>query len=293
MDDGNKTALRRCRFLNEDYFPKLYACFLEAFADYVIPFALTEAQFRNHIQLNAVDLERTMGCEGDGRLVAFSLNGFGLWNGKLTVYDAGTGVIPSHRRRGLSREMFETMMPIFTESGIEQFLLEVVTTNSGAMTLYKNLGFRIVRELALLQRDEPLDPGRGVPDGVVIRELAEPDWSIVSSFWDGQPSWQNSSDAIKRSIANKRIAGAFVEGQCVGYVVSSTKFGRIAQLAVDPRHRRTGIGTALVLAIQDEMAGGSSMQVINIDKKLESAVEFFKKLGFYERLGQYEMVRPM
>ena len=293
MDEGNKTALRRCRFLNEDDFPKLYACFLEAFSDYVIPFALTEAQFRNHIRLNAVDLERTIGCEEDGRLVAFSLNGFGSWNGKRTVYDAGTGVVPSHRRRGLSRGMFEMMMPVFTESGLEQFLLEVVTTNAGAITLYESLGFRTVRELALLQRDRPLDRAATVPDGVEIREIAEPDWSIVSSFWDGQPSWQNSSDAITRSVANKRIAGAFVGDQCVGYVVSSAKFGRIAQLAVEPGHRRAGIGTALVLAIQDDMADGFSMQVINIDKASTSAMDFFNKLGFYERLSQYEMVRPM
>ena len=293
MDEGNKTALRRCRFLNEDYFAKLYACFLEAFADYVIPFALSEAQFRNHIKLNAVDLELTIGCEENGRLVAFSLNGFGSWNGKRTVYDAGTGVVPTHRRRGLSRAMFEMMVPVFTESGIEQFLLEVVTTNAGAITLYKNLGFRTVRELALLQRDTPLDRAATLPDDVKIREIAEPDWSVVSSFWDAQPSWQNSSDAIKRSIANKRIAGAFVEDRCVGYVVSSPKFGRIAQLAVEPGHRRTGIGTALILAIQDEMADGFSMQVINIDKASTSAMDFFKKLGFYERLSQYEMLKPM
>ena len=73
MDEGNKTALRRCRFLNDEYFSKLYKTFLEAFSDYVMPFALTEAQFRNHITLNGVDLDRTVGCEEGDRLIAFSL----------------------------------------------------------------------------------------------------------------------------------------------------------------------------------------------------------------------------
>jgi ribosomal protein S18 acetylase RimI-like enzyme len=285
--------LRRCRFLNEDYFSKLYACFIEAFSDYVIQFALTEPQFRNHIKLNAVDLDRTVGCEEGDRLVGFSLNGFGLWKGKLTAYDAGTGVVPSHRRQGISRDMFEMMLPLFTESGIEQFLLEVITTNSGAIALYENLGFRRVREVAVLERDTPLEVVAEQPAGLVIHDFHDPDWDILTPFWDTRPSWQNSIEAVRRSMANKRILGAFFDEECVGYVVFSSRFGRVAQLAVAPEHRRQGIGTALIRAMQGEMASGFSMQVINIDKSSRSSMDFFNKLGFVERLSQFEMIRPM
>lgn len=292
MDEGKKTALRRCRFLNEDYFSKLYAAFTEAFSDYVIQFALTEAQFRNHITLNAVDLDRTVGCEEDGEIIGFSLNGFGLWNGKITAYDAGTGVLPRYRRQGISRDMFEMMLPLFTESGIEQFLLEVITTNSGAIALYENLGFRTVREVALLERDTPLE-SRYVQPGLFIRQITEPHWETLTPFWDSNPSWQNSVDAVKRSLANKTILGAYIGDECVGYIVFSSKFGRVSQLAVAPTHRNHGVGTALILAMQQEMAEGYSMQVINIDKASASAMAFFRKLGFHERLSQYEMIRPM
>src|SRR5580765_3997986 len=101
MEDGNKTAFGNCRFLSEDYFTRLYDAFLEAFSDYVVPFALTGEQFRNHIIVTAVDLERTVGCIDDGKLVGFSLNGFGEWEGTSTVYDAGTGVVPAWRRKGI------------------------------------------------------------------------------------------------------------------------------------------------------------------------------------------------
>src|SRR3982751_5092132 len=107
MDNGNKTTFHGCRFLGTEHIAALYCTFLEAFSDYVFPFALTESQFRNHIDVNAVDLERTAGCFDDGRLVGFSLNGFGEWHGKSTIYDAGTGVVPAFRRQGISREMFE------------------------------------------------------------------------------------------------------------------------------------------------------------------------------------------
>jgi ribosomal protein S18 acetylase RimI-like enzyme len=292
MDVGNKTALRRCRFLDRRSFSMLYETFLEAFADYVIPFALTEQQFRNHINLNAVDLDRSVGCVESDRLVGFSLNGFGLWNGKLTVYNAGTGVVPWRRRRGVSRAMFEMILPVFTEAGIEQFLLEVIKTNTGAVALYDHLGFRPVRDLALLQRDERmLTVGMRCED-VDIRNIEDPNWTELTSFWDGLPSWQNSCEAVDRSRANKVILGAYAADRCVGYIVFSSKFGRVAQLAVDREYRRHGVGTALVIAMQNETAG-FSMQAINVDKSVTSAMDFFLGLGFYERAVQYEMLRPL
>ncbi|CAN5499905.1 GNAT family N-acetyltransferase [soil metagenome] len=293
MDDGNKTALENCRFLNDEYFSQLYETFIAAFSDYVVPFALTELQFRNHINLNGVDLSRTVGCFDGGRMVGFSLNGFGIWNGRQTVYDAGTGVLPAYRRQGISDAMFEMMMPVFRDGGAEQFLLEVVTTNHGAVELYKKLGFTAVRELALLQCDGMNTSGAPSREKIEIRDLSDPDWDLLVSFSDGDPSWQNSVDAIRRTNKLKRIVGAFINGNCVGYVAFSAKFGRIAQCGVSKKHRGIGVGTALIGAMHAETADGFSMQVINIDTSLTLAMDFFQKLGFYERLRQYEMVREM
>ncbi len=293
MDNGNETISRRCLFLHGDCFSRLYATFIEAFSDYVFPFALTETQFRNHINLNAVDLERTAGFVDGARLVGFSLNGFGLWEGKQTVYDAGTGVIPAYRRQGISDAMFEMMLPVFTASGVEQFLLEVITSNLRAIGLYEKLGFEAVRELALLQCDGPVKAGRYLPPKVEIRDIIRADWKLLETFWDGKPSWQNSIAALMRSIALKRILGAFIDGDCVGYIVFSSKFGRVAQMAVSKAHRKQGIGTQLVKKMQAETADGYSLQVINIDKSIDTAMKFFAHRGFYDRLSQFEMIRPM
>ncbi len=62
MDSINETSARECRFLDESYFEELYHAFLYAFSDYVMPFDLSEVQFRNHIVTNAVDLNRSIGC---------------------------------------------------------------------------------------------------------------------------------------------------------------------------------------------------------------------------------------
>jgi ribosomal protein S18 acetylase RimI-like enzyme len=290
MDNGNETALRQCRFLNDEYFKRLYDAFIEAFSDYVIPFALTETQFRNHLNSTAVDLSRTVGCIEDGRIVGFSLNGFGLWDGITSVYDAGTGVVPRCRRKGVSEAMFEMMLPVFKEEGIRQFLLEVVTTNTAAIDLYEKFGFRPVRDLALLQCDRTPNLAADPPKNIELRAIDTPDWALLTTFWDGTPSWQNSVEAVGRSRDKKTILGAFLKGTCVGYIVFSSRFGRVAQLAVDKEHRTRGIGSALLGAMRAETAEGFSLQVINIDKSLTSAVTFFNNRGYYERLGQFEML---
>ena len=141
-----------------------------------------------------------------------------------------------------------------------------------------------------MQYDCKLEQTADIPQGIEIREIVEPDWPLLMTFWDGRPSWQNSVDALKRSQKLKTILGAFSDGKCVGYIVFSSKFGRVAQLAVAREHRNRGIDTALLYAMQAEMSEGFSMQVINIDKSLTGAMNFFTKHGFYERLSQYEMV---
>lgn len=290
MRDANETSLKVCRYLNPADFAGLYETFTEAFSDYIIPFALTETQLRNHIALTVVDLDRSVGYFEGGRLVGFSLNGFGEWNGRSTVYDACTGVVPDHRRRGISGEMFRFMLPQLKESGVEQFLLEVIKTNDGAVRLYEGLGFEPSRELGLLQCDRRLIASDKTVVAVELREIDSPDWGLFKTFWDGYPSWQNSPEAIERSIHLKRTLGAFLRGQCVGYILYSARFGRISQLAISKEHRRLGIGSALIHAMHASIDEGYSAQVVNADLSLPGLPEFFEKLGYYERLRQYEMV---
>lgn len=293
MTKANETTLREYRFLSEGYFSGLYAAFIEAFSDYVFPFALTESQFRNHIELNGVDLSRSVGCTENGELIGFSLNGFGTWCGKRTVYDAGTGVIPRCRRQGISDKMFGMMLPALEASGVEQFLLEVVSTNDAAIRLYEKLGFRPVRELSLMQCDKTVELTEDETQHIRVRELDAPDWNIFLQFWEGEPSWQNSCDAIDRSSDRKKVLAAFVEGECVGYVIFSASFGRIAQIAVARDFMHRGVGRRLVREVQDATLAGYPVQVINADKGIPEVTEFFRGLGFYELLSQYEMIKPM
>ncbi len=288
----NENSPLECRFLRAQQFGAIHKTFLEGFADYIIQFELTERQFQNHITLNAVALDRSAGCFDADRPVGVSLNGFGDWEGKATVYDAGTTVIPEYRRRGISRAMFEWMIPMFAAEGYKQFLLEVITNNDPAVSLYERLGFRRTRELLLLEAEPNISLERPSPVDVEIREIHRHEDIPFALFWDGKPSWQNSLDAIERSIQMKRLLGAFIDNECVGYIIFSAGVGRLAQLAVHRDHRRKGIASRLLLEMQRD-APGQKLHVINLDEAMTESVVFFQNRGFRRVLAQFEMLRDL
>lgn len=289
----NETATWQCRFLSENDLERLHNTFNEAFSDYVLPSELTSTQFRHHLDVNAVDICRSVGCFDGDEMIGFSLNGFGVWNGLSTVYDAGTGVIPARRRQGVSDAMFEMMLPILRKDGIEQFLLEVITSNTAAVRLYEKLGFEKVRELALLRWDRVQETELSSHERFVIREMDTPDWPRFELFWDGKPSWQNMPDALNRVIETRCVVGAFADEVCVGYVTFSKSLGSVSQLAVDKTRRNLGVATALLNFAMAKRKSDRPMQIVNLDKSLGGAMDFFENRGFSELVSQFEMIKRL
>src|SRR5688572_8017393 len=101
MPEGNKTLQLSYRYLTDDDFAALHKTFLEAYTDYFFPVRLSVEQLEHHILQNSVELTESVGAFYQGEMIGVTLNGFGTWNGKKTVYDAGTGVVPAFRKQGV------------------------------------------------------------------------------------------------------------------------------------------------------------------------------------------------
>lgn len=273
------------RLLSAADFIPLYECFLEAFSDYQVDMQMSREQFEQRITRDGVQLEISAGAFDDGKMVGFYMNGAGSWQGKQTAYDAGTGVIPEYRGGGVGKELFAFVVPRLKEIGIAQYLLEVLSENEPAVALYRKLGFVETRVLAVLRSDEPVSRFDELPD-VSIRAVEKPDWRLFESFWDGYPSWQNSSAAVERAGA---IMGAYVDGNCIGYGVVFRPSGNLMQLAVAREYRRRGIGSRILAALSPNEA----LKVNNIDEKLIGTLAFFEANKFKIALKQYEMVKDL
>lgn len=276
------------RLLNAADLRSLYECFLAAFSDYQVDMRMSHEEFAQRIIRDGVRLEISAGAFDDDRLIAFYMNGRGLWQGCQTVYDAGTGVIPTFRGKGIAKELFAFMIPRLKENAVSQYLLEVLLSNEPARTLYRKLGFVDTRKLAVFRATAPLKTVGYLP-GVSIRPVEHPDWRLFESFWEGYPSWQNSIDAVER-IANERtLLGAYLNGDCVGYGVVFRPTGNLMQLAVAPAHRRKRIGSGILQAL----SASESLKVNNIDEELEGTLAFHKANGFKVVLEQYEMKKEL
>jgi ribosomal protein S18 acetylase RimI-like enzyme len=272
------------RLLTAADFSTLYECFLVAFSDYLVDMQMSEQEFAQRLARDGVQLEMSAAAFDGESMVAFYMNGYGEWQGKQTAYDAGTGVIPHYRSRGVAKGLFAFVVSRLKERSVSQYLLEVLTTNERAVALYRKLGFVEIRRLAVLRSQKALEPLDDLA-GVEISPIEEPDWKLFQTFWDGYPSWQNSIAAVER-VPNKRvITVAYVDGRCVGYGIVFSPAANLMQLAVAPAYRRKGIGSRILRAL----SGAETLKVNNIDEELKGTLAFFEANGFKVVLEQFEM----
>ena len=278
----------RFRCLKAEDFDALYQCFLAAFSDYVVSMAVSREQFRQRLVRDGVDLEMSVAAFDTDEMVAFSLNAPGEWQGLRTAYDSGTGVVPSHRGAGVGRNLFAYMSKVLVGRRVTQCLLEVISTNTPAVSLYKKLGFEQTRRLAVLRADELLEKEQK-QTGFELRKLQTFDWKMLVSFWDGYPSWQNAIDAVKRAQKDCLALGAYKGDDCVGYGIVFEPAGNLMQLAVNRPHRRQGIGSLILRELQTGLS--APLKITNLDYELDETLRFYQKHGFKMVLDQLEMIK--
>jgi ribosomal protein S18 acetylase RimI-like enzyme len=287
------------RLLSDEDSDSLYDCFLAAFSDYEVDMQMSREQFRQRIVRDGVCLEMSAGAFDAKRMIGFCINGVGLWQGIETAYDAGTGVIREYRGRGVGKELFAFLTPRLKDKGIKQYLLEVLTSNTPAASLYRKLGFVDTRRLAVFRSEPQKEPQKGPQKGtkgtkgttreITIRTIERPDWNLYQSFWDGYPSWQNSIDAVERIAEDRTIVGAYVVDECAGYGVMFRPAASLMQLAVALCHRRKGLGSMILSTLEQEVS--ERLKINNIDETLTNARAFYEASGYKLVLGQYEMVK--
>jgi len=93
----------------------LYKTFLNAFSDYQVKTDLSFWKFQRMLERRGYVSEVSIGAFENQALVGFVLNGFRNWNGKLTVYDTGTGVIGEYRKQGITSNMLLNIRELLKE----------------------------------------------------------------------------------------------------------------------------------------------------------------------------------
>jgi len=264
---------------------EIYQSFLKAFSDYQVPMNMTFLQFEKMLKRRGFDPSVSVGAFEENSLVGFILNGCRMWNGKATAYDVGTGVIPQFRKQGITNHMLQTARQNFGRSGVEQYILEVLTANTSAANIYTKNGFTVEREFLCCQMDQ----GKKSTDLLHKPEqVIDPDWELFSKFWDYQPSWQNSIQSIEAVGENFNISAVRINNCIAGYGIIDKTTGEIPQIAVDKNWRNKGIGSS-ILADLINRTSSNQIKILNIDTRSDAMLQFITAAGFYNTVNQYEM----
>jgi ribosomal protein S18 acetylase RimI-like enzyme len=285
------------RLLSNADLNSLYDCFLIAFSDYAVDMRMSLEQFQQRLTRDGICLDISAGAFDGDRMIGFCLNALGEWRGKSTAYDGGSAIVPAYRGRGIATEMFAFLQPKLKEIRVVQYLLEVLTSNVPAATLYRKLGFVETRRLAVF-RSGPQKGTKGTKKPpVTIRYVEQPDWQLFQTFWDGYPAWQNSIAAVERATGDRNIVGAYVDDECVGYGIVFTPTMNLMQLVVSPRHRRHGIGSAILASLEPGaeagVEGDRRLKINNIDKDQNATLAFYEANSYKQVLEQYEMMKTL
>ena len=263
---------------------RILKVFNDSFSDYFIPFELTEEQLTAKMLADKTDLNLSVGVFDKGELIAFILHGFDIINSQKVVYNGGTGVIPQKRGLGLTKQMYLFILPILVEKGINRLMLEVITSNIQAIKSYERSGFKVKRALLCYKGEVETT---GMRKDIEIKELQQYNWRLMESFWDIDPTWQNSKSAVNELKYSNISVGAYLENELIAYVIYNPTSKRIQQIAVSKDYRKKRIASTLILELKEKY--GKTLSVINVDKRSKVVNDFFKKIGLENNLEQLEM----
>jgi ribosomal protein S18 acetylase RimI-like enzyme len=281
-----------CRFLSQDSFDDVYDTFVEAFSDYAVDLSyMAKSDLLNRALKNGIDIGSSVGVYDVERMVGYTLIGLDRWNSSPAAFDIGTGIIKSHRGKGLANEMFNFALPRLREKGVRVIVLEVLQGNEPAVRAYRKTGFTVVRELDCFQLDvRPEDPGEPANRAVEIRPVKRERIAQYADSLDWQPSWENSFASIMRIPDEVWTFEASLEGQRAGLLVYYPALGWILSLVVVRPNRRCGIGTAMLRHLISQLqADVSVIKALNVDHADEGMIALLRRLGFEPYVSQFEM----
>lgn len=274
------------RILDKISIETLHKTFLDAFSDYQVNIALPLWKFKQMLQRRGYISELSIGAFKNEMLVGFVLNGFRSWNGKPTVYDLGTGVIVEYRRQGITSNMLLNIKEVLKQKQVEQYLLEVIKSNTSAFQLYKKQGFEIQREFSCFQ----LDKNKYNPITTCkVERVNRIDWGQLTDFWDFKPSWQNSIDSINAVPEEFLYSIVSFDNAIVGYGIIDKRTGDIPQIAVNKYYRGKGIARS-IMTDMIQNTESDKISILNVDNESKSTNDFLLELGFENSVGQYEML---
>jgi hypothetical protein len=196
-----------------------------------------------------------------------------------TTWNAGMGVHPRWRRRGIGSELLDAWLASAKASGTRQALLEVIVQNLVALNLYRSRGFRHVRAYQGFE---------GRPNWQRLSSIRPDQYEQVSpssltSVYRKGHSWQKRTDVLRRleRFTALRTLEAAPEGP--GYLVYENMAGVMYIFDCSPNR-----GGRVLLDLSVRRESPRMVRVVNAIDLVEE--DFYRSIGFRPWIRNLEMV---
>jgi ribosomal-protein-alanine N-acetyltransferase len=129
------------------------------------------------------------------------------------------------------------------------------------------------------------------PPGLLVREAKPADIDLIVNVDHAafDPLWWYSREVLCRALnLAHRFDVAYLEGECVGYQLSTLRNGRghIVRLATHPRWQRQGIGGRLLSTATRALYDAEAESVtVNTQEDNRASLQLYRRFSF-ERIGR-------
>ncbi|CDZ65514.1 Putative N-acetyltransferase [Neorhizobium galegae bv. orientalis] len=253
--------------------------FTTGFSGYVVPMNVTVPSLQLRIEHDHVDLDESL-VYFDGEKPAGILL-IGRRGDRSRVGAIGMG--PTIRGRGFGRRVMLDAIEVAKARGDRKLMLEVINTNERARDLYLSLGFVITRKLVGFGRSRKL----AAPDVAPAEECdLGTAAGMLARFADADLTWQTDPRSFQR--AGPPLKGFALDGKAAVLLDDTGRDVRLYGLAVDPAHRRKGLGRGLTDALAARYPGRRLFIIENVPDGLID--RFMRRIGWRKSaLTQSEM----
>lgn len=264
----------------------LTACFNEAFSDYFIKFNATEFYLAERWKGAGIDFSLSAGVLDGNQLVGFIMIGIRDWQGHKTAFNAGTGVIPSHRGNKLTERMYDFLIPKFKENEVKAMSLEVIQENVKAIHVYEKVGLKIDRGLNCFKGAITIE-GTEQGQDMSFQETDTPQWDFMQSCYSIEPAWESNNLALQACSDLYAFFEVKKENELIGFINIRKDNGDIKQFGVHPNYRNQGVGKFMFFQVAKKYP---EVKLNNVDDSAPEVLSFLDRVGLHNVINQYEMV---
>lgn len=259
-------------------------CLNKSFAGYYVQMSSDPEYWKSRFRMARMDMQLSFGCFSQGNLVAFILTGVDTYEGLLTAYNGGTGVIPEFRNQHLVDKLYEAAIPHFKTRGIRRCMLEVIEQNKRAIKVYERIGFYKTKFYHCFKGFLPEKN-----EGITLRETDFTELDIPSIQDPQFLCWDHMAAAMRLSGKNFKCFAVETENGLIGYFMLNPDNGYVSQVALLESVNENN-WDRLVDSIGCVFP---SVKLNNIDARRQLLIASLNRKGLENFINQFEMEKPL